>query len=658
MSIKTIGVNNDKLHLEHFKSKFTKYSPFGLEYKNITLTNVYNYGQEISIDLTNNGDVLHKCFYQTELPILNFTDNIIKNTKYTTYKTNKLSNITIKINEWTELYNNFYNYSTIMIIVYKEVTNILELDNLTLDFLKNKVLSINDTYSDDLNTYKLLIDATIINYIDISSYVLNLTTINDLDQIKSDILKMYNNINSYLNYYHSNINYYQNKYNTINGGKVDYYWNDNLGHFLFTDHELNIDGRIFDTYSSDCLHINKTQETNIDYIDNYNKLIGNNDKIYENNGYSNYIYTPLLFWFCKDISKSLPLRALNNSKIYINSKISEIKDIIYFQNWEKMFNDLLIVDVPREDHTINDENNTIEPINLDYDSVEILLPENVYRYKCSKITKELLDLQFNGIDSNGILNYYGSIDSNGVKYMNLDDYIYLMNNIKTETNLNENTKIEIAGYHYFIDYNYLLSLIPKPKISLIGEFGYIDDVEKEIMVKNELKYLVEIHNEIIIDIDNNSIYDSLNEINGLVKEIFYFSQKKLNKNKISKYGKSEHTNYVNNYIDSIELKISNEYDIFEFNNNYPYNYLEAELPTGVSYVPFTLYPNESEQPSGCINMNDIKGQNLIVLLNDDTYDSYYSSKNNPNNLGSTIKIIYVKYNQFIIKNGKGYLTYY
>ena len=67
------------------------------------------------------------------------------------------------------------------------------------------------------------------------------------------------------------------------------------------------------------------------------------------------------------------------------------------------------------------------------------------------------------------------------------------------------------------------------------------------------------HIIIILDINKTSIYDTINELNGLVKDLYYFSQLKLNTDGISRYGKSELNNYENKYIESIELKLSNDF---------------------------------------------------------------------------------------------------
>ena len=236
-----------------------------------------------------------------------------------------------------------------------------------------------------------------------------------------------------------------------------------------------------------------------------------------------------------------------------------------------------------------------------------MIPENIYVYKCKRIDKKVLDYKFSGIDSDSILTNYGSEDSDG-KYLSLDDFIYLMNNLKTDTLLSNNTKILIGDYHYFIDYNYLLNLVPRPNVNLLAEYCYVDDVERKFLASNKLEYITEIHEEIILDINKTSIYDTISELNGLVKDIYYFSQLKLNIDGKSRYGKSELNNYKNEYIESIELKLSNDYNVLEYNDFNPYYLLKSQLPDGVKLTTFSLNPNDI-QPSGSVNMSSIDGKN-------------------------------------------------
>ena len=118
----------------------------------------------------------------------------------------------------------------------------------------------------------------------------------------------------------------------------------------------------------------------------------------------------------------------------------------------------------------------------------------------------------------------------------------------------------------------LINLIPKPNVSLILEYGYIDNVEKQMFASNYLEYLITTHHEVTLDLNNPTFVDSLNDITGLVKEMYYFIRLKLNKNGITKYSKSELDKYKDysilsgNILDDIEINVSNEYNLVEYND--------------------------------------------------------------------------------------------
>ena len=99
-----------------------------------------------------------------------------------------------------------------------------------------------------------------------------------------------------------------------------------------------------------------------------------------------------------------------------------------------------------------------------------------------------------------------------------------MNNIKTESTITEETKKKLLDYHYYIDYNYLLNIIPKPNVSLLVEAGYFDNIEKYLFSKSNLEYIIDTHQEIVFDLSNDLLFDSLNNIGGIIKSLYLFIQ--------------------------------------------------------------------------------------------------------------------------------------
>lgn len=652
---KSTPIEEASIFIDNMKRQ--NYTPFGTEFKKIISSQIFNYGQNFAVEIPVVGNILYRGFFEIELPSLNFYDSIINNSKYTEYKNNKLSNIKQELSKWTTQYTNMKNFSNIMIEVYVEANKILKLQNITLSFLQSRVLTILNSYGETIYKYRLLIQPSILQNTDIAAYIIGLTKL-DINIVQSTITTMYNNNINYLTYYYGNVSYYTSQYETVSKGQILCKWIDHLGHYYFNYFELVVNGLTVDNYSNDMLHLYQTKNILSEYKINYDKMIGNI-------GNSNIIYTPLIFSFnnIDNSTQSLPLVSMMNSSIKINSRVNDLKNIVYLQDWKAMYEELLTVKLRRDQHT-TDETNSIVPYDLPYNNVEVAIPSYIYTYHCTIVDARVLNAQYPGIDSNSILLYYGSIDENNDRVLTLDDFIYLMNNIRTDTKLSEGTKISLAGYHYFIDYNYVLNLIAKPKINLLMEYGFVDNYEKQIMATNKLEYIVETHHEIILDINDTSLYDSLNDMSGLIKDIYIFGRKKTDLNGISLYGKSQYTNFDTGIIENIELKVSNEYNLFEHYNigidSYAnvINYiLKAPLPDGVWFKTFSLHTDDV-QPSGFANMNHIKGQNIAVILNQVLNNLYYNGKNNPNKLGIEFKIIYTKYNIMEVKNGNLEFTFY
>jgi len=637
--------------------KRENYSPFSLEFKRIVPTQVFEYGQTFSFDIPVVGNMLYRSFLEIELPILYFTDNIIDDSIYVEYKINKLNNIKMEIDYWTNEYTNFMIFASNQISAYSDIIKILKLNNITLDLMKERA----SMYSTS-NSIPIYITG-----VNIVEYVTGINTM-DLYSIANALDSMYNNLLSNLRYYHSNIVYCQEEYNKVKTGEILCKWIDYIGHFYFNYFELNINGIAIDNYSSDYLHIKQSQTVQIDYIDNYNNLIGNTDKIYINKGSPNIIYTPLIFSYATDSTNALPLVGMLNSSIKINSRIDNIKNLLYLQDWEALYVDILTVDIKRCKMPL--VNGMITKPLFNGCKVELILPQYIYRHVFPVVTPLSLKYKFPLLIDTEIANifkYYGSIDIiHGEVVITMDDFIALMNCIRNEPFLLPSTKLILAGYHYMIDYNMVMSQIPKPKVALLMEYGYTDNYEKELVSTSKLNYIIETHHEITLDINSTSLYESLNDITGLVKCMYVFTRPKLYKNGLSQYGKRNNISYniMPNMIERIVLNIASEYNLFEYyNTSYdsysyipPYYYLDAPVPLGVWYRTFSLEPN-SIQPSGCVNMNTISGQNVEVIVND-IYTNYYNMKSNSNNVGGEFKLIYVTYNLLQVHDGMAELLYY
>ena len=700
--VQLVGINTEnniitnKTGKSFFKNNKTTHSRYGLEFRKISCKQATEYDKSTHFIIPNNGNILYRCFFQIEIPDLIFKDNKITDIIYINYKSNKLSTYLEKINIWNKKYINLYNYSNIQIIIYEKLQQLIALENLTLDILKIEINSLVNTY-ENLNDYIKLINnesEIVLDKINLYKYISTLTLL-DINTIKTESNNIFNFININLKYYYSNLIYYKKEYDNFNYGNVEYSWIKNLGHHYITNTQIitGNNDEIIDSYSNDILNIHQLQVPDFKQK-NYNNLIGNKlnynkHKLYSNdNNYlyssennldniinlnredrnikSNIIYTPLIFWFCNNTYNSLPIIAIEDVPLKIEIKINSDKNLIYFQDYEKEFYKYLLIKIPRKDHNFNFNNTVKEYINLNHSNVTLLIPEYMYIYTCSEINKTMLDLHFPGIESDLILENYGStsiFDSNN-NALNLSDWIFLRKKIhlNTDTFLNETSKLLLGGYDYknLIDYNSLLNKIPKPTLDLIAEFGYVDDVEKSKLKMEKNEYLIRTYHEYSFDLDNSESNQNDIYMDGLIDNIYYFNRPKLFLNQnLSPYSKSElskYSNYTlfsdikNNYLKSFSLNITSDNNLFindEINTNYynyvvPYLYLSSILLEGIFYKNLCLYPYDYN-PSGVFNSDILKNQSILVSL-DETFKSLYfnSNLNNVSPVGIEFKIIYTK----------------
>ena len=69
------------MEITFFKKKYRRHTNFALELKEIPVEQQPSYGDRISFNLPTNGNLIYRCFIQVKLPVLQFTDSIIKNNK-------------------------------------------------------------------------------------------------------------------------------------------------------------------------------------------------------------------------------------------------------------------------------------------------------------------------------------------------------------------------------------------------------------------------------------------------------------------------------------------------------------------------------------------------------------------------------------------------
>jgi len=694
-----------------FKKVFRRYTNFSLELIEFLPDHPPNYNSQVTFNI-NKGDVIHRCYLEVEIDKMLFEDDLVTNETYISRKNSIKNNNEIQQKQWYDLYINLKNYVDIEIVLYRNLKKLLDLDNVNINSIKDIVKRYNYQNKNNKDQYKNKVEESVFIKIDVSSYINKIDKLltsetSGIDttkyisklEILNNLDKLYKNMVEYLNYY--NLNYIKyneelNKKNYLNFNFVDF-----LGHNYFSNFFLEIGGIEIQKYSNDVLHINQMHKIKQDNMDNYFEMIGHIPSLNEFNNKekgNTKIIIPLNFWFNKDTGLSLPLVALQYSNIVIGAKINEIKNIISFQNFEKMFDEITILKVSSNDgFFIVNKKLLINNYKINLDSKSIT-------YNCLYINEEFLKVKYSELSENNRLTI---LQNNGTQYTkneitkimnpNLDiatieimnglsgnDKEYIINKMQWVGFMNDITNIIyvniapiIGSYYPYIDYNKYISKItsenPNPKIKLIAETIFLDDIEREKFADSKLEYVVETVNEDIFNINNQNQFECELSFVKPIKELIWYIQPQIYLNKLSNYGQNinllfDYKNYFkNNPIQNQKLTF-NQIDLLidKVDMNYytyliSYKFLNNILPEGLYYYSFCLYPEES-QPSGTFNLRQIKGKQYKLELNANyliELENFIKILTKKSNTKKTflLKFIAKSYNFFTIEKGNGKLLF-
>jgi hypothetical protein len=666
----------DNPQITFFKKIYRRHTIFAIEMIKIYTDQQAEYNNKVSFKLNNVSDLISKCYIEINIPTLSFKESPI----ITNLKENELVNIQKNINKWETLYQNLSTFCSIEILLYQQLIKLLQSININLNVLKQTVTRFNSKYKKNKDDIINLIFNDIYNQINLTGYILQLnysivqddsTTYNSsinikVSDLRNNIQSYYDNMINNLKYYQSNSQFYQNQYNSLNNKNVNFAWINNLAHYFFTGFEVEIGGQSVESYSADQSYIYQMHHLKAESIDNYNKMIGVNDKIniFDNNiKLGKTLILPLNFWFCKDIGNSLAAVAMSNSSININLKLNNLKNLIYFQDYEQEYYNFLNIQVPY-DQKINDALNVQI---LDYD-----INSKIASYTCKNINYQLMALQYPGLASiNGndilqtILNTYG-ITRNEQQVLELSQWINYKINF-SNSNLASPENLNVLFRSSLNNFNQYYSLISKPSVTLITESIYLDDLERNKFSSTKLEYVVEIFQENIYDLDNTILHNLEFSIDRPVKELSWVTQPKLFLNGLSEFGKRYNSfDYsgliINHFYDTFNITLNqlqltkNIFNSTFYNELQSYKYYNNSLPPGVSTYNFGLFPEEN-QPSGTANFTMFKGKLVNIYINQNFLDEYFNTSLNPNSLGLILTFYARSYNFFVVEKGMGKMIF-
>jgi hypothetical protein len=701
-----------KPEVTFFKKVFRRHTNFSTELVRINPEQISDYDNMVTFIL-NTGDCVHRCYIEIDLPILSFSDKMITNTNYINMKSTKISNINNLITKYTTYYTNLKGFVDIEAQLYRTIYNLLDSDNITINLLKDTVNNFNQINKTNKNFYKNKLDASVYNMINITGYIssINLlltskvtydaTLFIGINIIKSKIKEMYGNMVTNLAFYNKMIVTNTNQLNKLNSNNmINFNFAEYLGHNFFEYFNLEIGGVEINRYSNDVLHINQLHHMKPDFIDNYYNMIGHTSSLNAHNVNpkgGNKLLIPLIFWFNKNAGSSLPLVALRNTTVSISAKVTNLYNLICFEDYAIHYNSIVNIDI-----------DIIDKFNLDtnliYSEYKYDLEDRKINYKCLYINSTLLSYQFPDLTTeeiNLILTSVGTqytknqitkilnptmdivdiaaINGNSGEVsqylINMNQWITLMINIKSS--VYSNVAPKIATYYPYINYDLYYSMIPKPNINMVVESVFLDDIERYKFASSKLEYVVEIFAENQFNIPNQTSFDCELSFLNPSKELIWYCQPKVYKERFTPYGKNntmlfDTSTYFKNELIKNQTLIFDKYDVLldRINSDYytyllSYRYLNNILPTGLFYQSFCLYPEET-QPSGTANMRELKGKLYKIVFSKDFLAEYKSLLEQFYGVGNamvtsklelSLKFISKNYDMFIVHKGQGKLLF-
>lgn len=281
--------------------------------------------KEQFFDTQNNGNTFDEgsplhTLYDEEIESLSVQNRIDKQNKYSTLltftSTTLYNNICIITKNFNKLATNIdiYNYliyvlennsNTIEILTLKSTSTDIENYN-SLTETQKKVQLKQKTYDDIIEVYTVL-----------QTNNNNKLTILNGTETTDSLLETLEN---------------RSRENTV----AKFAWIKRLGHYIIKDMYIEIDGEIIDRQNGEWLQIWNELILSKSKRYAYNKMIGDISEIttYDNNSKNNYtLYIPLQFWFCKYISSSLPLVALNHTDIHIHIELNTLEDCAFWEDY-------------------------------------------------------------------------------------------------------------------------------------------------------------------------------------------------------------------------------------------------------------------------------------------------------------------------------------
>jgi hypothetical protein len=406
-------------------------------------------------------------------------------------------------------------------------------------------------------------------------------------------------------------------------------WVQNIGYVLIKTVEIEIGGKIIDKHYSDWLYIwNELNKTNNQR--GLDQMIGNVDNLikFSNTKDSYTLYVPLQFWFCKNISLSLPIISLEHSEVKINIEFEDInKCIITGPTHYIYLTDCICLFKQYELVQIGSDNSYIQYINFDEKTMKMGY------IKCDPNAILLPDTILIGIESKYSTTIYNPITK---IYPTILSNKEILNLTQSNTSFRNIYNLSLVNAYLLIDYIYL------------------DSMERVKFAKSNHEYLIDIYqfdnDKIIFNTTNKIKYGYTNS----TKEIIIRVQNEYMNNNFYvdpfNYTTSFNKNIAKSLIKKILIKLNGFNRELDYDKNF-YTYVQSlqhhksTPPLGIFCYSFALFP-EDNQPSGSCNLSKIDDFSIDITVEPISY-----------NKPAYVKVYALSYNVLQIVDGIARLVF-
>ena len=398
-------------------------------------------------------------------------------------------------------------------------------------------------------------------------------------------------------------------------------WINNIGYGLIKTVEFEVGGKIIDSSYGDWLYIwNELNKRDLDYI------IGNVPELIEysssKNGYR--LYVPLSFYFCRNVSLSLPIIALEYNEVKINVEFNDISNcLIVGPTHYICLEDSICLFKPYEMLQIDDTDNYVQFINFDSSSLKMGY------VKMDNNVGLAIGIVLTGLETRYQTKVYDP-STNQFKMIKTNDEI--LNLTKSNMTFRNIYNLTLVDAYLLVDYVYL------------------DNLERLKFAKSNHEYLID-----VCQFDNDKmIFNSNNKIKigyfNPTKEIIIRAQYDYMINDYYKdtfnYTTSFNPKNAKSLIKKIMIKLNGFNREIDYDKMF-YTYIQALQhhsslpPLGLFMYSFSLKPFDS-QPSGSCNFSKIDDITIDITVEPISY-----------NRTAKIKIYAFSWNIFRIMDGIG-----